>query len=145
MARSCSSCQTLTGGFGDHLWTQGIRLLTKCFGEVKCLEVTFQQRAFWCPCCLLRVHDYPPHSGSWRLGGRQGSKGAEGEGEDRREYVKDYLSKLGRRTPIALFFCCIWNEGQASTAGKDCNTMSPEFEQSWLLFPSRKYTLHLSN
>lgn len=102
MARSCSSCQTLTGGCGDHLLTQGIQLLTKCFGEVKCLEVTFQQRAFWCPCCLLRVRDYPPQAGSWRLGGRQGSKGAEGEGEDRREYVKDDLSKLGSRTPIAL-------------------------------------------
>lgn len=58
--------------------------------------------------CLLvsmlstRVRDYPPQAGSWRLGGRQGSKGAEGEGEDRREYVKDDLSKLGSRTPIAL-------------------------------------------
>lgn len=64
------------------------------------MEVTFQQSAFWCPCCVLGVHDYPPPAGSWRLEGRQG---AGGRNKDRKQdnVLKTHVSKLGSETRIA--------------------------------------------
>lgn len=81
---------------------------------MKCLEVTFQRRALWCPCCLLGVHNYPPLVGSWHLQGRQGARE---EGEAKREFVKEDVSKLGSGTPIAHRF--ILKSEEASTGVKD--------------------------
>lgn len=77
------------------------RELTKCFVGVECLEVTFQQSAFWGPCFLLRSCVMTLlwlDPGVWGADNR-----AEGQrGSRTKNPVNDHLTKLGSRTYSTL-------------------------------------------